>query len=68
MIAMTMVLIFLLWYPFGKYIGALYPFACLFGFGTGSIISLAPVCVGQICRTEEFGRWFGTCYFFVSFG
>lgn len=30
-------------------------------------MSLTPVCVGQICKTEEFGRWFGTCYSLVSF-
>ncbi|KAK2755750.1 hypothetical protein FQN54_005900 [Arachnomyces sp. PD_36] len=68
MIALTIVLIFVMWYPFGKSVGVLYPFAFLFGFGTGSIISLTPVCVGQICKTEEFGKWFGTCYFVVSFG
>lgn len=68
MILLTIVLIFVLWYPFGRFVGVLYPFAFLFGFGTGSIISLTPVCVGQICKTEEFGKWFGTCYFVVSFG
>lgn len=68
MMAATTILIFVLWYPFGRYIGVLYPFAALLGFGTGSILSLTPVCIGQICKTEEFGQYFGTCYLFASFG
>ncbi|KAG0132928.1 major facilitator superfamily domain-containing protein [Tuber indicum] len=43
-------------------------FALMYGFGSGSGISLTPVCVGQICETREYGRKYGTCYFFVSFG
>ena len=33
-------------------------FALIFGFGSGSNISLVPVCVGQLCSTEVFGRWY----------
>ena len=43
-------------------------FALFYGFGSGSGISLTPVCVGQICDVKEYGTKFGTCYFFVSFG
>lgn len=43
-------------------------FSLLYGFGSGSGISLTPVCVGQICETREYGTKYGTCYFFVSFG
>ncbi|KAJ5809550.1 uncharacterized protein N7503_001768, partial [Penicillium pulvis] len=68
MMAVTTMLIFILWYPFGHHIGVLYPFVGLLGFGTGSILSLTPVCIGQICTTEEFGQWYGTCYLFASFG
>lgn len=39
-----------------------------FGFSSGSNISLTPVCVGQLCETEELGRYFATCYTVVSFG
>ncbi|KAA8903589.1 major facilitator superfamily domain-containing protein [Sphaerosporella brunnea] len=42
-------------------------FALIYGFGSGSGISLTPVCVGQICSTKEYGTKYGTCYFFVSF-
>ena len=43
-------------------------FAIGFGFGSGSGISLTPVCVGQLCRTEEYGRYYATCYTIVSLG
>ncbi|KAJ5261316.1 hypothetical protein N7478_011911 [Penicillium angulare] len=64
----TTIFIFILWYPFGRYIGVFYPFVATLGFGTGTILSLTPVCVGQICKTDDFGQWYGTCYFIASFG
>ena len=39
-----------------------------FGFASGSNISLTPVCVGQLCETEQYGRYYATCYTVVSFG
>ena len=43
-------------------------FAIIFGFVSGSNLSLSPVCVGQLCKTEHYGRYFATCWMFVSFG
>ncbi len=43
-------------------------FAVLFGMASGSNISLTPVCVGQLCETEVFGRWYASLYTIVSFG
>ena len=43
-------------------------FAVLFGIASGSNISLTPVCVGQLCKTEVFGRWYASLYTVVSFG
>jgi MFS family permease len=43
-------------------------YALLFGFASGSNISLTPVCVGQLCDTEEYGRYYATCYTVVAFG
>ena len=43
-------------------------FALLFGFASGSGISLTPVCVGQLCKVENYGRYYATCYTLVSFG
>ncbi|KAH6654970.1 riboflavin transporter MCH5 [Truncatella angustata] len=54
--------------PFGaSSLGALYAFSALWGFGSGSFISLTPVCMGKTCETDDYGRYFGTMYFFVSF-
>jgi hypothetical protein len=43
-------------------------YALLFGFSSGSNISLTPVCVGQLCKTENYGRYYATAYTIVSFG
>jgi MFS family permease len=40
----------------------------LFGFASGSNISLTPVCIGQLCETEEYGRYYATCYTVVALG
>jgi MFS family permease len=67
MLFLTLVVMLVLWLPFGATsLPALYAFAALFGFGTGSWMALVPVCIGQLCRTEEFGRYWGTCYFVAS--
>ncbi|KAG9545158.1 hypothetical protein KCU79_g16629, partial [Aureobasidium melanogenum] len=49
-------------------LGLTITFAVLFGFGSGSNISLTPVCVGQLCETESYGRYYSTCYTIVSLG
>ncbi|KAF2114715.1 MFS monocarboxylate transporter-like protein [Lophiotrema nucula] len=43
-------------------------YALIFGFASGSNISLTPVCVGQLCDTNNYGRYYATCYTIVSFG
>lgn len=50
------------------FIAQLCIFAVLFGIASGSNISLTPVCVGQLCKTEVFGRWYASLYTVVSFG
>ncbi|KAK4232840.1 major facilitator superfamily domain-containing protein [Achaetomium macrosporum] len=44
-----------------------YVFAALFGMSTGSIMSMAPVCISQLCKPYNFGRYLGTSYSLVSF-
>ena len=60
-----------LWLPSGddgeKTKNMLIAFAILYGFGSGGGIGLTPVCVGQICRTEDYGTRYGTCYSLASF-
>ncbi|CAH0046928.1 unnamed protein product [Clonostachys solani] len=41
-------------------------FALAFGFFSGSTVSLAPVCVGQLCKIEAYGRYYATAYVVVS--
>ena len=43
-------------------------YVLIFGFASGSNISLTPVCVGQLCGTEVFGRYYAGLYTVVSFG
>lgn len=57
-----------LWLPAGNSLALLVIFALLFGFSSGSNISLTPVCVGQLCKTEHYGRYYATAYTVVSFG
>lgn len=67
MIVFTLIFMLALWLPFGNTsIAALYSFAALFGFGTGSWMALTPACVGQLCRAEEFGRYYGSMYFIAG--
>ena len=67
MIVFTLVFMLALWLPLGTTsLPALYAFAALFGFGTGSWMALTPACVGQLCRADEFGRYYGSMYFIAS--
>ena len=74
MIALCLTTTFALWLPaaFASSIaakeGLLIAFALLFGFGSGSNITLAPVCAGQLCRTEHYGKYFATCYTVIGIG
>lgn len=33
-------------------------YSVIFGFASGSNISLTPVCVGQLCETQQYGRYY----------
>lgn len=67
MVIFTWILMLVLWLPFGHTsLAALYAFVAFFGFGTGSWMALVPACIGQLCEAEQFGRFYGTCYFIGS--
>lgn len=55
------------WLRAGHTLPGIVMFAILFGFGTGSNISITPVCVGSLCHTQHYGRYYATCYTIVSF-
>ncbi|KAJ5307113.1 hypothetical protein N7476_007769 [Penicillium atrosanguineum] len=43
-------------------------FILIFGFCSGSNVSLTPICLGQLCKTQEYGRYYASCFTMVSFG
>ncbi|KAH7355032.1 major facilitator superfamily domain-containing protein [Rhexocercosporidium sp. MPI-PUGE-AT-0058] len=67
-IGMCIIACLALWLPAGNSAPMLIVFAVIFGFVSGSNLSLSPVCVGQLCKTEHYGRYFATCWMFVAFG
>lgn len=56
-----------LWLPANR-LSIMVAFALFYGFGSGSGISLTPVCISQICRIEDYGKRYGASYLVVSFG
>lgn len=55
------------WLPFGnKGKSIMYGFSAVYGLFYGSLINLAPVCCGQISRTDEFGKRYATMYCIVG--
>ncbi len=61
------ILAFGMWLPFGHKKPVLFAFSALYGFGSGGVLTLTPACCGQVCRTEDFGKRYGTMYFVISF-
>lgn len=49
-------------------LGLFIAFAVLFGFWSGAAISLAPVCISQVCEIQDYGKRVGTTWTLVSFG
>ena len=70
-ISLCMVSVFGLWltcFASSHVVPQIIVFVLIFGFASGSNISLVPVCTGQLCDTEVFGRWYSSLYTVVSFG
>jgi predicted MFS family arabinose efflux permease len=58
-----------LWLPMGALSEPMVmAFAVLYGFWSGAAISLTPVCVGQMCNTEDYGKRNGTAFSLTSIG
>lgn len=74
MISLFMVTTFALWLPAALATspaakeGLIIAFALLCGFASGSNITLGPVCADQLCRTEDYGRYFASCFTVVGIG
>ncbi|KAF7946736.1 hypothetical protein EAE96_009721 [Botrytis aclada] len=43
-------------------------FVLIFGFVSGSNVSLTPICLGQLCETQEYERYYASCFTVVAFG
>ncbi|KAJ5132090.1 MFS general substrate transporter [Penicillium atrosanguineum] len=67
LICLGVIAIFAIWLPFGNTLPGLYMFSAIFGLASGSFLSLAPACIGQISKASEVGGRFGICYSCVSF-
>jgi MFS family permease len=55
------------WLPAGGTTAGIVVFAVLFGFASGTNISLTPLCIGRLCKTQVYGRYYATAYTLVSF-
>ena len=55
------------WLPLGQTAAGVIVFSVLFGFSSGTSIAIAPVCIGRMCRTSHYGRYYATTYMVVSF-
>ncbi|KAF5599034.1 monocarboxylate transporter 2 [Fusarium pseudoanthophilum] len=59
--------IFCLWLHARSDAAVVITFAVTYGFFSGTAFSLTPVCVAQLCKTEEYATRYGTAYGVVSF-
>lgn len=62
------VLTLALWLSAGSSIAAVVCYAVLFGFWSGAAISLTPVCISQVCKTQDYGKRTGTTFTISSLG
>jgi MFS family permease len=62
----TVIACFGVWLPLGHTKAGIIVFALVFGFTSGCNISMVPVAIGRLCRTQHYGRYYATCYTIVS--
>jgi predicted MFS family arabinose efflux permease len=65
-VAISLIATLGVWLPVGHTLPGLVIFVIFYGFATGNNISITPVCVGSLCQTQEYGRYYATCYTVVS--
>lgn len=66
-IAACSILPFALWLQVHSSEPLLILFAILFGFWSACDTSLTPPCLGQLCRTEDYGRYYASAFAVCSF-
>ncbi|KEY68325.1 hypothetical protein S7711_07798 [Stachybotrys chartarum IBT 7711] len=65
-VLMCIISILCVWLPSGHTTPGIILFVVLWGFASGTNISIAPVCIGMLCKTNEYGRYYATSYTIVS--
>ncbi|ODA78677.1 hypothetical protein RJ55_06059 [Drechmeria coniospora] len=66
-VLLSLVACLCVWLPLGHTTAGIVIFSILFGFGSGTSIAIAPVCIGRMCKTQNYGRYYATTYTVVSF-
>ncbi|WQF89521.1 Putative major facilitator superfamily, MFS transporter superfamily [Colletotrichum destructivum] len=66
-VALSIVACLAVWLPAGSSTSGIVVFVVLFGFASGNNISISPVCIGKLCKTENYGRYQATAYTVASF-
>ncbi|GJD03917.1 riboflavin transporter MCH5 [Colletotrichum higginsianum] len=66
-VALSIVACLAVWLPAGSSTAGIVVFVVLFGFASGNNISISPVCIGKLCKTENYGRYQATAYTVASF-
>ncbi|KAK7222426.1 hypothetical protein V2G26_010429 [Clonostachys chloroleuca] len=56
-----------IWLPTGSSLAGLVVFVTMFGFGSGSHMSMNPVCIGKLCGIKSYGRYWATSCTVASF-
>ncbi|KAJ5924449.1 monocarboxylate transporter [Penicillium verhagenii] len=57
-----------LWLKASDNLAAIICYTVFFGFWSGAAISLTPVCISQVCATEDIGKRMGTTFTISSIG
>lgn len=67
-ISLCVITVLGLWLPAGSSKPILIAFCVTFGFASGSNLGLVPVCLGQFCAPQDYGRYYSTAQMLASFG
>ncbi|KAF6840609.1 riboflavin transporter mch5 [Colletotrichum plurivorum] len=65
--ALSAVACLAIWLPAGPSLAGIVVFVVVFGFASGNNISISPVCIGRLCKTENYGRYYATSFTAASF-
>lgn len=65
-IVLAIIACFAVWLPAGHTTAGIVVFMFLIGFSSGNNISISPVCIGRLCKTQHYGRYYATCYTLVA--